>query len=70
MASEKIQHHNLDVVGWFHSHPTFSPNPSQQDLETQLDMQQFVRDATDNPFLGIILSPFGKFVSTHVSEFR
>lgn len=38
-ASEEIQRYGLSVVGWYHSHPTFEPNPSVRDIETQLKFQ-------------------------------
>lgn len=34
-AADTIHEMELDILGWFHSHPTFAPEPSQQDLETQ-----------------------------------
>ena len=38
-ASEEIEKNNMSVVGWYHSHPTFEPNPSIRDIETQLKFQ-------------------------------
>ena len=35
IAQEKIEALDMQVVGWYHSHPTFSPTPSQRDIETQ-----------------------------------
>lgn len=44
-----------ELLGWFHSHPTFEPNPSRTDVATQADMQhQFSFDG-DRPFIGFIL---------------
>lgn len=41
-----------ELLGWFHSHPKFPPNPSRTDVRTQAEMQhQFV----DKPFIGFIL---------------
>ena len=56
-ACTTIHEGGVQVVGWYHSHPTFPPNPSVQDMETQSQMQQwFARQ--DAHFLGIIVSPF------------
>ena len=32
------------VVGWYHSHPTFKPNPSEKDIENQENFQALFRD--------------------------
>ena len=34
-AREVFAHKGLSVVGWYHSHPTFEPNPSVRDIEYQ-----------------------------------
>lgn len=40
-----------ELLGWFHSHPAFPPNPSRTDVRTQAEMQhQF-----EKPFIGFIL---------------
>ena len=38
-ASEQIEDVGMQVVGWYHSHPTFAPNPSVRDIETQQKFQ-------------------------------
>ena len=38
-ASEKILSKEATVVGWYHSHPTFEPNPSVRDIQTQEGFQ-------------------------------
>ena len=38
-AKERIASMNMQVVGWYHSHPTFEPNPSVRDIETQECLQ-------------------------------
>ncbi|KAJ6627761.1 Histone H2A deubiquitinase MYSM1 [Pseudolycoriella hygida] len=54
--SDNLIAEGYDLLGWFHSHPTFPPNPSVTDLGTQADMQlQFSLD-DDRPFIGFILS--------------
>ena len=63
-ACIKIHESGVQVVGWYHSHPTFPPNPSVQDIETQTQMQEwFAKQGA--PFLGIIISPF---CPTNVNE--
>ena len=34
-AREVFARKGLSVVGWYHSHPTFEPNPSVRDIEYQ-----------------------------------
>lgn len=55
-AAESIHSKGMDILGWFHSHPTFAPEPSHQDLETQQMMQQWI--GGKNPCIGVILTPF------------
>jgi protein MYSM1 len=67
-AAELIHSRGLDVLGWFHSHPTFAPEPSQQDLDTQQDVQLWIGSKT--PCLGVILSPFSTHGALIASPFR
>ncbi|KAJ8933985.1 hypothetical protein NQ318_016921 [Aromia moschata] len=55
-AADIIHGKGLDILGWFHSHPTFAPEPSHQDMETQQFVQKWI--GYDRPCVGIILSPF------------
>ena len=50
----------IQVVGWYHSHPTFEPTPSQCDIDNQCNYQAFFRDHVQHvdPFVGLIISPF------------
>ncbi|KAF4521416.1 hypothetical protein B566_EDAN010573 [Ephemera danica] len=68
-ASEQLQGVGLEVVGWYHSHPTFLPNPSLQDLDTQLKVQTWFAK-TDSPFVGFILSPYFHGNKTPASSFK
>lgn len=45
----------LTVIGWYHSHPTFVPNPSLRDIETQTNFQDMFAEV---PFIALILSPY------------
>lgn len=49
----------MKVVGWYHSHPTFPPQPSEVDISTQTEMQSMF-DAHDSVFVGVILTPYLK----------
>uniref|UniRef100_A0A1B0CU30 SWIRM domain-containing protein n=2 Tax=Lutzomyia longipalpis TaxID=7200 RepID=A0A1B0CU30_LUTLO len=44
----------FQLLGWFHSHPLFPPNPSRMDIETQGEIQRLF-SADDTPFMGFIL---------------
>lgn len=67
-AADTIHTKNLNILGWFHSHPTFAPEPSQQDLDTQQDVQLWV--GNKYPCLGVILSPFSSNGALIASPFR
>lgn len=69
-ASDTISKDGLSVVGWYHSHPTFVPNPSLQDLSTQAEMQRWFSDTKAAPFVGLILSPYCSNTSSYASIFR
>lgn len=38
-ACDRLQDQGLQVIGWYHSHPTFAPQPSHRDLDTQQGFQ-------------------------------
>ena len=38
-AFDRLRESGCGIVGWYHSHPTFAPNPSVRDIETQLEKQ-------------------------------
>ena len=42
-AREAIANHGMSVVGWYHSHPTFQPDPSVTDIENQASYQQLFK---------------------------
>jgi proteasome lid subunit RPN8/RPN11 len=44
---ELVDEQKLRVVGWYHSHPTFVPNPSLIDLLNQKNYQAFFRSADE-----------------------
>jgi len=51
---------NMKVVGWYHSHPKFAPDPSFVDIENQLNYQNLFREKNniDEPFVGVIVGPY------------
>ncbi|XP_010870279.1 histone H2A deubiquitinase MYSM1 isoform X1 [Esox lucius] len=56
-ACELLSSLGLAVVGWYHSHPTFHPNPSLRDIHTQDQFQRYFSRG-GAPFIGMIVSPF------------
>ncbi|ORY92345.1 hypothetical protein BCR43DRAFT_498203 [Syncephalastrum racemosum] len=59
-----IEDKQMKVVGWYHSHPTFVPDPSIIDCENQRNYQHLCsekhaegNDVTE-PFVGAIIAPY------------
>jgi hypothetical protein len=69
-SSERLHDEGLEVVGWYHSHPTFFPNPSLQDLDTQRHMQDWFAKTASAPLVGFILSPYCPTSRTLASDYR
>ena len=74
-ASERIVNAGNFVVGWYHSHPTFVPNPSLRDLETQEKYQEMFKQENNFPFIALILSPYSGSINPQhktslVSKFK
>lgn len=55
---EVISKYDLDVVGWYHSHPLFRPDPSTTDILNQYQYQQLFKHQSydSEPFVGLIVS--------------
>ncbi|KAL5015994.1 hypothetical protein ScPMuIL_005583 [Solemya velum] len=68
-ASEEICTAGLIVVGWYHSHPTFAPNPSVRDIETQIKFQTWFSTG-GSQFVGMIVSPYSRSSSGLISQFN
>lgn len=52
---------DIQLVGWYHSHPRFSAQPTMRDCDKQLDYQIKLRgssDATYTPCVGFIFSSY------------
>ncbi|CAH0389186.1 unnamed protein product [Bemisia tabaci] len=69
-CSERIYAMGQEIVGWYHSHPTFLPDPSHQDIETQQGLQSWFWGSAGLPFVGFILSPFLKESQHQASMLR
>ena len=68
-ATEAIANHGMSVVGWYHSHPDFQPNPSITDIENQASYQQLFqgnslaerklgKSVDSVPFVGLIVGTY------------
>ncbi|KAG0308906.1 hypothetical protein BGZ98_006257 [Dissophora globulifera] len=57
---QEIEKRNMKIVGWYHSHPTFTPDPSLVDIENQTSYQSLFKDESMNeePFVGAIVGPY------------
>ncbi|KAF9563155.1 hypothetical protein EC968_004988 [Mortierella alpina] len=57
---QEIEKRNMRIVGWYHSHPTFTPDPSLVDIENQTSYQSLFKDdsSSDEPFVGAIVGPY------------
>ena len=57
---EIIARLDMVVVGWYHSHPKFRPDPSITDIFNQSQYQHLMRDELSGlePFVGLIVSTF------------
>ncbi|XP_012691590.1 histone H2A deubiquitinase MYSM1 [Clupea harengus] len=66
-ASERLAAKGLSVVGWYHSHPAFDPNPSVRDIDTQAKYQSYFSRG-GAPFIGMIVSPYNPSNPSPVSQ--
>ncbi|XP_026800279.3 histone H2A deubiquitinase MYSM1 isoform X2 [Pangasianodon hypophthalmus] len=66
-ASEMLGVKGHSVVGWYHSHPAFDPNPSVRDIDTQAKYQNYFSRG-GAPFIGMIVSPYNPSNSSPVSQ--
>lgn len=59
-VAEKITSRNIRIVGWYHSHPLFQPDPSVRDIQMQRNYQALFRDTTygAEPFIGAIAATY------------
>ncbi|KAI8597728.1 hypothetical protein EDD21DRAFT_310411 [Dissophora ornata] len=61
---QEIEKRNMRIVGWYHSHPTFTPDPSLVDIENQTSYQSLFKDESMNeePFVGAIVGPYDELL--------
>ena len=67
---QAIESRQMRVVGWYHSHPVFAPQPSIRDVQNQANYQRLFHDAASNmmPFVGMIVSPYDTKLSSPSSS--
>ncbi|KAJ2490777.1 hypothetical protein IWW37_002880 [Coemansia sp. RSA 2050] len=72
VVRHQIMDAGLRVVGWYHSHPTFRPDPSIIDIENQTAYQTLFRDddSSEEPFVGAIVGPYDPELPGPVSVFN
>ncbi|XP_055978266.1 deubiquitinase MYSM1 isoform X2 [Sorex fumeus] len=58
-ASEALALRGYSVIGWYHSHPAFDPNPSLRDIDTQAKYQGYFSRGGAK-FIGMIISPYNR----------
>ncbi|XP_019387063.1 PREDICTED: histone H2A deubiquitinase MYSM1 isoform X1 [Crocodylus porosus] len=58
-ASEMLAVRGYSVIGWYHSHPAFDPNPSIRDIDTQAKYQSYFSRG-GAMFIGMIISPYNR----------
>ncbi|XP_068949010.1 deubiquitinase MYSM1-like isoform X2 [Petaurus breviceps papuanus] len=58
-ASEALADRGFSVIGWYHSHPAFDPNPSLRDIDTQAKYQSYFSRG-GAMFIGMIISPYNR----------
>ncbi|GMH32630.1 hypothetical protein BSKO_00464 [Bryopsis sp. KO-2023] len=67
-VADKLTHMtgvDTKIVGWYHSHPNITVQPSHVDLKTQAQHQ-----ALDEGFVGLIFSCFNKDQKLHCTAFQ
>ncbi|KAG0748844.1 hypothetical protein G6F57_000640 [Rhizopus arrhizus] len=71
-AREVFAEQGYNVVGWYHSHPTFEPHPSIRDIENQTSYQTLFREeeSGDEPFIGVIVTPYDAEIQSDHSQFQ
>lgn len=57
-AAVYFEEHSMQIVGWYHSHPVFEPDPSIRDIENQWNYQRLFTENQFSPFIGVIVNPF------------
>ncbi|XP_041064442.1 histone H2A deubiquitinase MYSM1 isoform X1 [Carcharodon carcharias] len=66
-ASEALAGRGYSIVGWYHSHPAFDPDPSLRDIDTQAKYQNYFSRGGAQ-FVGMIISPYNRSNSLPYSQ--
>nr|XP_020667309.1 histone H2A deubiquitinase MYSM1 isoform X1 [Pogona vitticeps] len=66
-ASETLAARGCSIIGWYHSHPAFDPNPSLRDIDTQAKYQNYFSRG-GSMFVGVIISPYNRNNSLPYSQ--
>nr|XP_044626857.1 deubiquitinase MYSM1 isoform X9 [Equus asinus] len=66
-ASEALALRGCSVIGWYHSHPAFDPDPSLRDIDTQAKYQSYFSRGGAK-FIGMIVSPYNRNNSLPYSQ--
>ncbi|KAI8812666.1 hypothetical protein BJ742DRAFT_793256 [Cladochytrium replicatum] len=64
----EITKRGLRVVGWYHSHPGTLAEPSGVDVESQGNYQGLFKEGSDEPFVGVIVGPYGGHLPSSISD--
>ncbi|CAM9229228.1 unnamed protein product [Chrysoparadoxa australica] len=64
----KAEHQGLQLVGWYHSHPLFQPDPSVVDIANHSLQQK--QNSDGRPFVGLIVGTYDTSHVTPSSIFR
>ncbi|KAK3736499.1 hypothetical protein QZH41_000872 [Actinostola sp. cb2023] len=70
---QAVSKRGLQIVGWFHSHPSYQADPSVQDIKSQTKYQMMAQQAlggSHEPVIGMIVSPYDTYKPTKESTFR
>ena len=69
-ARETISNMGMQVVGWYHSHPRFRPDPSLTDIcnQEQHQCMEHKNNTYIEPFVGLIVSTFDPSLPTYESH--
>eukprot|EP01117_Protostelium_nocturnum_P007065 TRINITY_DN2533_c0_g1_i1.p1 TRINITY_DN2533_c0_g1~~TRINITY_DN2533_c0_g1_i1.p1 ORF type:complete len:838 (-),score=276.73 TRINITY_DN2533_c0_g1_i1:71-2584(-) len=70
-AREFLEEQQMEVLGWYHSHVTFSPHPSVRDIDTQSTWQVvYAKENHGEPFVGAIICPYDPSLPSTASAIK
>lgn len=62
-ASETLAARGYSIIGWYHSHPAFDPNPSIRDIDTQAKYQVFAGLYPNNPKTSLVFTMLRQIIA-------